>query len=142
MTVQVEIVSAEAHIFSGIAEMVFATATLGELGIAPRHAQLLTSLKPGQVRVLLPDGHEEVFYISGGMLEVQPHLVTVLADTALRADDIDESAALAAKRAAETAMTERVEGFNYAEANTLLAQAVAQIEAIQSWRKKMKHVGK
>jgi F-type H+-transporting ATPase subunit epsilon len=99
---------------------------------------MLTSLKPGHVRVLLPGGQEEIFYISGGLLEVQPHLVTILADTALRADDIDEAAALEAKQLAEQAMTERHTDFDYSKAATALAEALAQVEAVQSWRKKMK----
>ncbi len=103
-TIQVDIVSAEGEIFSGAATMVFAPASMGEIGIAPRHAPLLTTLKPGEVRVQTPDGNEQYFYVGGGALEVQPHLVTVLADTALRAKDIDEAAALAAKQRAEEAL--------------------------------------
>ena len=101
MTIHVDIVSAEADIFSGLAEMVFAPAILGEVGITPRHAPLLTPLKPGEVRVRLNPEREESFYISGGLLEIQPHVVTVLADTALRAHDLDEASALEAKQRAE-----------------------------------------
>jgi F-type H+-transporting ATPase subunit epsilon len=120
-TIRVDIVSAEGEIHSGEAEMVFAPAKMGEVGIAPRHAPLLTLLKPGEVRVQKPDGEEEAFYITGGMLEVQPHLVTVLADTALRGDQLDEAAALAAQQEAERAL----EG---ASQETDLARAMAELE--------------
>ena len=120
-TIRVDIVSAEGEIHSGEAEMVFAPAKMGEVGIAPRHAPLLTVLKPGEVRVQKPDGEEEAFYITGGMLEVQPHLVTVLADTALRGDQLDEAAALAAQQEAERAL----EG---ASQETDLARAMAELE--------------
>ena len=103
MTIHVDIVSAEKEIFSGPAEMVFASAVMGEVGILPRHAPLLTQLRPGQVRIKTPSGEEEFFYVSGGMLEVQPHVVTVLADTAERAKDLDEAAAQQAKERAEQA---------------------------------------
>ena len=120
-TIRVDIVSAEGEIHSGEALMVFAPAKMGEVGIAPRHAPLLTLLKPGEVRVQKPDGEEEAFYITGGMLEVQPHLVTVLADTALRGDQLDEAAALAAQQAAERAL----EG---ASKETDVARALAEVE--------------
>ncbi|HSG59321.1 MAG TPA: F0F1 ATP synthase subunit epsilon [Woeseiaceae bacterium] len=120
-TIRVDIVSAEGEIHSGEAEMVFAPAKMGEVGIAPRHAPLLTVLKPGEVRVQKPGGQEEAFYITGGMLEVQPHLVTVLADTALRGDQLDEAAALAAQQEAERAL----EG---ASQETDLARAMAELE--------------
>ena len=134
MTIHVDIVSAENEIFSGPAQMVFAPAIMGEVGILPRHAPLLTQLKPGEVRVKLPDGQEEFFYVSGGMLEVQPHVVTVLTDTALRAKDIDEAAALEAKQRAEEAIQDRTSEFEYAKAQAELAEAVAQLQAIQKLR--------
>jgi len=136
MTIHVDIVSAENEIFSGPAEMVFAPAIMGEVGILPRHAPLLTQLKPGDVRVKLPDGQEEIFYVSGGVLEVQPHVVTVLSDTALRAKDVDEAAALEAKQRAEQAIQDRTSEFEYAKAQTELAEAVAQLQAIQKLRDK------
>ncbi len=136
MTIHVDIVSAEAEIFSGAAEMVFASAAMGDVGILPRHAPLLTTLKPGEVRVQKPDGEEEFFYVSGGMLEIQPHVVTVLADTAARAHDLDEAAAIAAKERAEQAMKDKDSEFEYAQAETELAEAMAQLAAIQKLRKK------
>ncbi|MHB8471312.1 MAG: F0F1 ATP synthase subunit epsilon [Gammaproteobacteria bacterium] len=138
MTLHVDIVSAEAEIFSGTAEMVFAPAVMGEVGIAPRHAPLLTRLKPGEVRIKAAGGEEHFFYVSGGILEVQPHVVTVLADTALRAKDIDESQALAAKQRAEQALSDRKADFDYAKAQVELAEAVAQLRTLQSLRKKIK----
>jgi F-type H+-transporting ATPase subunit epsilon len=137
MTIHVDIVSAEEEIFSGPAEMVFAPAEMGEVGISPRHTPLLTRLKPGEVRVQVPNEQEERFYyVSGGMLEVQPHVVTVLADTALRAKDLDEAAALEAKQKAEDALADKRAEFEYAEAQAELAQAVAQLRAIEKLRKK------
>lgn len=136
MTIHVDIVSAEAEIFSGPAEMVFAPAEMGEVGIAPRHTQMLTRLKPGEVRVQVPNGEEQFFFVSGGMLEVQPHVVTVLADTALRAKDLDEAAALEAKKHAEQALTDKRSEFEYAKAQAELAEAVAQLRAIEKLRKK------
>lgn len=135
MTVHLDIVSAEEEIFSGLAEMVVATGTLGEIGVAPGHAPLLTTLKPGQVRVIKRGGSEEVYYISGGMLEVQPQSVTVLADMAVRADALDEAEAIAAKKRAEKAMADRKADFDYSRTATELAQAVAQIQAIRHLRK-------
>lgn len=133
MTIQVEIVSAEAEIFSGVAEIVFVPAKMGEIGILPRHAPLLSPLKAGEVRVRKPDGKEESFYVSSGMLEIQPYVVTVLADTALRADDIDEEKAEAAKRHAEKAL--KTEGkISYAEAQTELAEAIAQLQLARKLR--------
>lgn len=137
-TIHCDIVSAEASIFSGEVAMVFATGELGELGIAPRHAPLLTRLSPGQVRVKLTDGEEEFYYVSGGLLEVQPHLVTVLADTAARAHDLDEAAAAKAKEEAERAIQERTGAMEVAEAQAQLAQAAAQLAAIERLRKKLK----
>ena len=135
MTVHVDIVSAEAEIFSGSAEMVFASGVMGDLGIMPRHTPLLTQLKPGEVRVVISRDVEEVFYVSGGMIEVQPHVVTILADTAARAKDLDEASALAAKEKADQAMKDNTSEFEYALAETELAEAVAQIRAIQKLRK-------
>lgn len=134
-TVHVDIVSAEGEIFSGEASMVFAPAVMGEIGIAPRHAPLLTTLKPGEVRVQTPGGEEHFFFVSGGAIEVQPHLVTVLADTALRAHDLDEAAALQAKQRAEEALRDRGDKIELAEAQAELARAVAQIRAIEKLRK-------
>jgi F-type H+-transporting ATPase subunit epsilon len=134
-TFHVDIVSAEGEIFSGEASMVFAPAIMGELGIAPRHAPLLTTLKPGEVRVQTPAGEEQFFYVSGGALEVQPHLVTLLADTAVRARDLDEAAALQAKTRAEEALRDRGDKIDVAKAQAELAAAVAQIKAIEKLRK-------
>jgi F-type H+-transporting ATPase subunit epsilon len=134
-TIHVDIVSAEGEIFSGPAAAVFASASEGELGIYPRHAPLLTLLKPGEVRVQSPDGEEHPFYVGGGALEVQPHKVTVLADTALRARDIDEAAALAAKQHAEEALKDRAEHISLAEAQAELARAIAQLKVLQRLRK-------
>jgi len=136
MTVHVDIVSAEAAIFSGLATMVFAPGVMGELGIMPRHAPLLTKIKPGEVRIVTDEGNEEFFYVSGGMLEVQPHIVTILADTAARAKDLDEAAAQAAKERAEQALKDQKGEMDLAEAEAQLAEAIAQIKAIQSLRKK------
>lgn len=134
MTIHVDIVSAEKEIFSGSVEAVFASAVMGELGIYPRHTPLLTRLKPGEVRVLV-NGKEEQFYVSGGMLEVQPHLVTVLADTAMRAADVDEAAALEAKANAERALKDTDAKMDYAEAQAKLAEAMAQLRSIERLRK-------
>lgn len=135
MTIHVDIVSAEKEIFSGPAEMVSATAEYGEVGIMPRHSQLLARIKPGQVRVKVPNEEERIFYVSGGLLEVQPHVVTVLADTAERARDLDEAAALRAKEQAEQAMANRTGDFEYARAQAELAEAIAQLQAIERMRK-------
>lgn len=137
-TIHVDIVSAEAEIFSGDASMVVVSGEEGELGIAPRHAPLLTRIKPGQVRVMLPEGGEEFYYVSGGMLEVQPHVVTVLADTAARAHDLDEAAALRAKEEAERALSDRSADMEMAEAQARLAEAVAQLAALERLRKNLK----
>lgn len=137
MTIHVDIVSAEQEIFSGSAEMVFAPAEMGEVGIAPRHTPLLTRMKAGEVRVQSPGGKEEqFFFVSGGVLEIQPHVVTVLADTALRARDIDEAAAVAAKERAERALADRKDDIDIAEAEAELAQAIAQLRALEHLRKK------
>ena len=134
-TIQVDIVSAEGELFSGPATVVFAAASQGDIGIYPRHAPLLTLLKPGEVRVQTPDGEEQHFFVGGGALEVQPTKVTVLADTALRARDIDEAAALAAKQRAEDALRDRSGHITLAEAQAELARAIAQLKVIQRLRK-------
>ncbi len=136
MTIHVDIVSAESEIFSGQANMVFAPGLMGELGIAPRHTPLLTRLKPGEVRVQLEGKEEQTFFVSGGMLEVQPHIVTVLADTAIRADDIDEAKALQAKEAAKKAMEDKKTDIDYAKAQSEFAEAAAQLRTVQKIRKK------
>ena len=134
MTIHVDIVSAEASIYSGLAEMVYAPGEMGELGIAPRHAPLVTRLKPGEVR--LDTGSEQLdFFISGGILEVQPHVVTVLADTAIRADDLDEAKALDAKKRAEDALADKASDIDFAKAQAELAEAAAQLQAIGRLRK-------
>lgn len=138
MTIHVDIVSAEAEIFSGRATMVFAPAIMGEVGIAPRHTPMLTPLKPGEVRIQMENGEEQSFYVSGGLLEIQPHVVTVLADTALRAKDIDEAAAVAAKERAEKLLADQTEDFDYAKAKVELMQAAAQIQAIRRIKSKAK----
>jgi F-type H+-transporting ATPase subunit epsilon len=135
-TIHVDIVSAEGEIFSGEATMVFVPGSQGELGIAPRHAPLLTTLKAGEVRVQQEGQEEHSFYVGGGALEVQPHLVTVLADTAARARDLDEAAAQEAKQRAEEAMRSRSDKMDIAEAQAELARAVAQLRAIERLRKK------
>ena len=134
-TIQVDIVSAEGELFSGPATMVFAPASQGELGIYPRHAPLLSLLKAGEVRVQSPDGEEHFFFVGGGALEVQPRKVTVLADTALRARDIDEAAALAAKQRAEEALRDRAGLMTLAEAQAELARAAAQLRLLDKLRK-------
>ena len=135
-TIHVDIVSAEGQIFSGEASMVFVPGSQGELGIAPRHAPLLTTLKAGEVRVQSEGAEEQSFYVGGGSLEVQPNRVTVLADTAARARDLDEAAALAAKQRAEDAVRERSDKVDIAEAQAELARAMAQLRAIERLRKK------
>lgn len=134
MTVHVDIVSAEGEIHSGLAQMVYAPAEMGEVGISPRHTALITRLKPGDVRVETEQGKMEHFYVSGGMLEVQPQLVTVLADTAIRAHDLDEAAAVEAKRRAEDALAGKTAELEYARAQAELAEAVAQLRAIEKLR--------
>ena len=138
ITTHLDIVSAERQIFSGIVEMVVATGELGEVGIAPGHAPLLTVLKPGEIELTLPGGAQEVYYVSGGMLEVQPFHVTVLADAVERADSLDEAAALAAKARAEEMIANKDTDLNYSVAATELARAVAQIRAIHKARKLLK----
>lgn len=136
-TIHVDIVSAEGEIYSGRAAMVFVPAVQGEIGIAPRHAPLLTTLRAGEVRVQPADGGEELgFFVGGGALEIQPQRVTVLADTALRAKDIDEAAALSAKQRAEEAMKNTTDQIELAEAQAELARAAAQLKAIERLRKR------
>jgi F-type H+-transporting ATPase subunit epsilon len=137
MTMHVNIVSAEQEIFSGTAEQVIAPAKMGEVGIYPRHTQLLTQLKAGEVRVVKQGGEEEFYFVSGGMLEVQPHVVTVLADTALRARDLDEAKAMEAKTRAEQALKDRQSEVDYATAEAELAEAIAQLQTIARMRKKL-----
>ena len=138
-TIRCDIVSAEEEIFHGDARMVVATGEMGELGIAPRHAPLITRLKPGQVRVILENGDEQFFYVSGGILEVQPQVVTVLADTAMRAADLDEAQARKAKDDAERALANRSEALEVAEAQARLAEATAQLQALERLRRNLKH---
>jgi F-type H+-transporting ATPase subunit epsilon len=138
-TIHCNIVSAEREIYSGDATMVVVTGEMGELGIAPSHAPLITRIKPGQVRVLRGDKPEEHFYVSGGILEVQPDLITVLSDTALRAADIDEAKVRAAKEEAERLLEGRGEAMDVAAAQQQLMQAVAQLQALAQLRKNLKH---
>jgi len=135
-TIQVDIVSAEEQIFSGEAYMVYAPAVMGEVGIAPRHTPLISPLKPGEIRLDMGDGKEEFFFISGGILEVQPHLVTVLSDTAIRAHDLDEAAAMEAQKRAEEALADQQSDLDVAKAKAELAAAAAQIAAIKKLRRK------
>jgi F-type H+-transporting ATPase subunit epsilon len=130
-TIHVDIVSAEGEIFSGDAEMVIVPAKLGDVGIAPRHAPLLTDLRPGEVRVQIPGEEEQFFYVTGGILEVQPHLVTVLADTALHAGQLDEQAAMEARRRAEEALRGATGKADLAEAQNQLVEAAARYRAAQ-----------
>lgn len=134
-TLQVEIVSAEQQIFSGQAKMVIVTGEEGDLGIMPGHVQLLTSVKPGQVRLVAPDGTESYYYISGGFLEVQPTVVTVLADTILRAEEVDEERALQAKEQAEKILTTSKRLDDYTAALIELSKAMAQLRVAESWRR-------
>lgn len=137
MTIHVDVVSAEQSIYSGLAEFVAAPAAMGEVGIYPRHAPLISRLKPGALRVKVPDqADEEVIFVSGGILEVQPGVVTVLADTAIRGHDIDEVKAQEAKDAAEAAMKDKTSELDYARAQAELAEAIAQLQTIQKLRKK------
>jgi len=138
-TIRVDIVSAEEEIFHGDVTLLVATGELGELGIAPRHAPLITRLKPGHVRVTLENGEEQSFYVSGGILEVQPQVITVLTDTAIRAKDLDEASARKAKEEAERALANRSAAVDIAEAQNQLAQAMAQLQALERLRKNLKH---
>jgi len=136
MTLHVDIVSAEKSLYSGTAEVVIAPGMRGELGIYPRHTPLLTTLKPGSVRIKVPgQAEEELVYVSGGILEVQPNVVTILPDSAVRGADLDEAKVLEAKRAAEEAMKDKAATLDYAQAQAELAQAVAQLAAIKKLRK-------
>ncbi|MDH3342139.1 MAG: F0F1 ATP synthase subunit epsilon [Gammaproteobacteria bacterium] len=136
MTMHVDIVSAEVEIFSGTITELYAPAEMGEVGIMPRHAPLLTQMKPGEVRVVDQHGDTQSFFVNGGILEVQPHVVTILSDTAMRAADIDEAAALEAKAKAEAAMADKKTDYDYARAKVELMEAVAQIETINKLRKR------
>lgn len=138
MTIHVDIVSAEGEIHSGTAEMVYAPGVMGELGIAPRHTPLVTQLKPGEVRVDTGKGAQDHYYVSGGILEVQPHVVTVLADTAVRAHDLDEAAAAEAKRRAEEALANQTSEMEYAQAQAELTDAIARLRTIENIRKRKK----
>jgi F-type H+-transporting ATPase subunit epsilon len=140
MTIHVDVVSAEESIFSGLAELVIVPGETGELGIYPRHTPLLTRIKPGSVRLKLPNKTEEtLIYVSGGMLEIQPNVVTILADTAIRGGDLDEARAQEAKRIAEETMKNRTSDIDYAGAQAELAEAIAQLAAIQKLRHKHPH---
>ena len=136
MTMKLNIVSAEKEVFSNLAEMVIVPGAQGDLGILPQHSQLLSSLKAGEVIITEQGGKKESIYISGGLLEVQPHVVTILSDTALRARDLDESAALAAKQRAEEALKNQEAEIDFAKAEAALAEAVAQLKLIEKMRKK------
>ncbi|MDP3589109.1 MAG: F0F1 ATP synthase subunit epsilon [Methylobacter sp.] len=136
MTVHVDIVSAENEIFSGLEEMVFAPAELGEVGISPRHAPLISRLKPGEVRVKVSDKEIYPFYVSGGMLEIQPHLITILADTAIRAKDIDEAAAIEAKARAEEALADKSGKIDFVTAQAQLQDAIMQLRTLDRLRKR------
>ena len=136
-TMTVEIVSAESEIYSGTAKMFFAPAVMGEVGVLPKHTPLLTKIRPGEVRVINEEDEEEFFYVSGGMLEILPSGVTVLADTAQRAHDLDEAAALEAKERAEKTLADRKDDVDYASAEAQLADAIAQIDTIRKIKKKL-----
>lgn len=138
VTLRLDIVSAEQEIFSGEANIVFATGEMGELGIVPGHTPLITPLKPGNVRAVLPNQEEEIFYVSGGLLEIQPYIVTILADTVVRAADIDEAAAIEAKERAERMLAEKSTDVDLARAGAELAEAAAQIQAARKLKKRLK----
>ncbi|MBT4837854.1 MAG: F0F1 ATP synthase subunit epsilon [Methylococcales bacterium] len=138
MTIHIDIVSAELSIYSGLVEMVFAPAEMGEVGIAPQHTPLLTRLKPGNVRLQLGNGKEKNIYVSGGILEVQPHIVTVLANTAIRADELDHAEAEKAKKAAEETLAKLDKGDDYDNAQIQLAEAIAQLKIMDSIKKEMR----
>ena len=136
MSIHVDVVSAEQEIFSGLAEVVIVPAQMGEVGIYPRHAPMITRIKPGSVRIRIPEqAEDELIYVSGGMLEVQPSIVTILADTAIRGADLDEAKALEAKVRAEEAMKDKSSKIDYAKAQAELAESLAQIAAIEKIRK-------
>lgn len=136
MTMHIDIVSAEESIYSGTAEFILARATEGEVGIYPRHIPMLVQLQPGEVAVRVQGGEEQYYYVSGGMMEVQPHVVTILADAATRARDIDEAAAAEAKRRAEEALRDRSGEMDYARAQAELIEAAAQLRTIEKLRKR------
>jgi len=138
MTVHCDVVSAEEKIYSGLVEILTATGTEGEMGIQLGHAPLLTELKPGSVRIVKQDGKEEILYVSGGYLEVQPNLITLMADTAIRAKDVDEAAALEAQKEAEKALANKTGEFEYSRAATELAEAAAQLRTIEKLRNKVR----
>jgi len=138
LTVHVNIVSAEEEIFSGSAKYITIPGEMGEIGILPNHSQLLTIAKPGQIKLIFDNNEEEIFYASGGILEVQPFSVTLLADSAARAEDLDEVAAIAAKEKAEQALTDRKSEIDYSAATAELARAMAQLKTIEALRKKLK----
>lgn len=137
ISVHCDIVSAEKEIFSGLVEMIIAAGSEGDLGIAPGHTPLLTALNPGPIRVIKQGGEEEVFFVTGGFLEVQPNSVTILSDSAERASDVDEAAALEAKQQAEKELENRSGEFDYSKAATQLAEAAARLRTIQQMRKKL-----
>ena len=136
ITVHLDIVSSEAQIFSGLVEMVSVTGVEGELGILPGHTALLSAIKPGEVRVTLQGGNKEIYYVSGGMIEVQPDCITVLADTAIRPESLDEAAAIKAKERAEKLLAEKKSDLDYAQVMKELAQAAAQLRAIEKIKKR------
>jgi len=136
MTMHIHIVSAETEIFSGTVTEVFAPAEMGEVGIYPRHTPLLTRMKPGEVRTVDLEGKMRSFYVSGGILEVQPHVVTILSDTAVRAADLDEAAALEAKARAEASLADKKSDMDYAHAKTELLEALAQLDTIKKLKKR------
>lgn len=138
-TIQCDIVSAKESIFSGKVTMCIASGISGELGIAPRHAPLMTTLKPGPVRVIMPDGEEIIYFAAGGILEVMPHLITVLADRAIRADHLDEAAAIRAKEDAERILQTRTDEMKFTEAHAKLMEAIAQLQALERLRKMSKY---
>jgi F-type H+-transporting ATPase subunit epsilon len=137
-TFQCDIVSAQDEIWSGQAAQVFATGVSGELGVYPRHTPLITQLKPGPVRIVDEQGEEQFFFVGGGIIEIQPHIVTILADTAMRGDDLDEAAAQKSKEEAERAIADRTGELEVAEAQARLADAVAQLQAMEHLRKKLR----
>jgi F-type H+-transporting ATPase subunit epsilon len=138
MTIHVDIVSAEEEIYSGPANMVSAPAEMGEVGIMPRHTPLVTRLKPGEIKIQQEGKEDQFFFVSGGILEVQPHVVTVLADTAIRAKDLDEAAAEEAKKRAEEALADNKGDIDYAKAQAELLEAISQLRMIQNLRKQIK----
>jgi len=136
-TMKVDIVSAEAEIFSGTAKMLFAPAIMGDVGVMPQHTPMLTKIKPGEVKVITEDDEEMLFFVSGGMLEILPQGVTILADTAQRADHIDEAKAIEAKERAEKMLADRKDGIDYAAAEVELLEAMAQLRTIKNIKKKL-----